>query len=90
VECLDAYTEVLPLTEDEIALLPDLILTRHLTTVMITHWRASLYPDNAEYILRSEGRARGMLQLVTESSINDAARRFLDVCKPGARQEAAT
>jgi hypothetical protein len=31
-----------------------------------------------------------MLQLVTESSINDAARRFLDVCKPGARQEAAT
>jgi Ser/Thr protein kinase RdoA (MazF antagonist) len=75
VECLD---------------LPDLILTRHLTTVMITHWRASLYPDNAEYILRSEGRARGMLQLVTESSINDAARRFLDVCKPGARQEAAT
>ncbi len=90
LDFLDAYTDVLPLTEDEIALLPDLILTRHLTTVMITHWRASLYPDNAEYILRSEGRARGMLQPVTESSINDTASRFLDVCKPGARREAAT
>jgi Ser/Thr protein kinase RdoA (MazF antagonist) len=87
---LDAYTDVLPLTEDEIALLPDLILTRHLTTVMITHWRASLYPDNAEYILRSEGRARilrsegrarRMLYLVVESSIKDTASRFLGVCR---------
>jgi Ser/Thr protein kinase RdoA (MazF antagonist) len=69
------------LTEDEIALLPDLILTRHLTTVMITHWRASLYPDNAEYILRSEGRARRMLYLVVESSIKDTASRFLGVCR---------
>ncbi len=90
MDFLSAYTDVLPLTEDEIALLPDLILTRHLTTVMISHWRASLYPDNAEYILRSEGRARGMLQLVTESSIDDTAGRFVDACRPDARQEAGT
>jgi hydroxylysine kinase len=87
---LDAFTDVLPLTEDEIALLPDLILTRHLTTVMITHWRASLYPDNADYILRSEPRARQMLSLVAGISIGQTARRFIDVCKPRAGQEAAT
>jgi Ser/Thr protein kinase RdoA (MazF antagonist) len=90
LEFLDAFTEVLPLMEDEIALLPDLILTRHLTTVMITHWRASLYPENADYILRSEPRARQMLSLVAGISIGQTARRFIDVCKPRAGQEAAT
>lgn len=88
VELLDAYASVLPLTEDEIAALPDLILTRHLTTVMITHWRASLYPENAEYILRNEGRARQMLYRVTGLSISDTVGRFLDVCSGDARWEA--
>ena len=87
---LGAYTEILPLTEEEISLLPDLILTRHLTTVMITHWRASLYPDNADYILRSEPKARQMLSLVAGMSIDHTVGRFLDVCKPDARQEAGT
>ncbi len=87
---LEAYTDILPLTRDEIAVLPDLILTRHLTTVMITHWRASLYPHNADYILRNEGRARKMLYQVVGLSINDTVGRFLDVCKPGAGQGAAS
>ena len=90
VEFLDAYTDNLPLTEDEIGVLPDLILARHLTTVMITHWRASMYPDNAEYILRNEGRARRMLSLVAGISINDTVGRFLDVCQRGAGPETAT
>ena len=89
-ELLEAYTDILSLTEDEIAVLPDLILTRHLTTVMITHWRASLYPENAEYILRNEGRARQMLYRVTGLSINDTVGRLLDVCSGDARREAGT
>lgn len=88
VKFLDAYTERLPLTEDEVAVLPDMILTRHLTTVMITHWRASMYPDNANYILRSEPRARQILSLVASLGIDGTVDRFLDVCRPGARQEA--
>jgi len=90
VELLDAYASILPLTEDEIAVLPDLILTRHLTTVIITHWRASMYPENAEYVLRNEGRARQMLYRVTGLSINDTVGRFLDVCSGDGRWEAAT
>jgi len=87
VEFLEAYTDVLPLTQDEIAVLPDLILSRHLTTVMITHWRARLYPDNAEYILRSEGRARKMLYLVNGMSIDDTVGRFLDACRCASGRE---
>jgi Ser/Thr protein kinase RdoA (MazF antagonist) len=87
-ELLEAYTSILPLTEDEIAVLPDLILTRHLTTVLITHWRASLYPGNAEYILRNEGRARQMLYRMASLSISDTVGRFLEVCGVAARLEA--
>ena len=55
------YTEIVPLSDDEISILPDLILIRHLTTVMITHWRASMYPENRDYNLRNASRARRML-----------------------------
>jgi Ser/Thr protein kinase RdoA (MazF antagonist) len=76
LQFLSAYTRLSPLTEDEIALLPELILTRHLTTVMITHWRASLYPANRDYILRNEARARQMLFRVANMPLEDTARRF--------------
>ena len=42
-----------PLTEGEIALMPDLIAMRMLTTIVIASWRAVRYPENAAYILRN-------------------------------------
>lgn len=75
---LAAYTQDYPLTAGEIELLPDLVLTRHLTTVMITHWRAAMYPDNREYILRNEPRARGMLNAVANISVDETVQRFMD------------
>lgn len=80
VEFLSAYSAMMPLTPDEIDILPDMILTRHLTTVMITHWRASLYPDNRDYILRNEGRARNMLLTVAGLPVNETRARFHEVC----------
>jgi hydroxylysine kinase len=90
LDLLDSYTGMLPLTEDEIAVLPDLILARHLTTVMITRWRVSMYPDNADYILRNEARARRMLSLMAGIPCDQTVCRFRDACRPGERQEIAT
>ena len=47
------YARILPLEEEEFALLPDLIRLRHITTLAITSWRARRYPENAAYILRN-------------------------------------
>jgi hydroxylysine kinase len=47
------YHSVLPLEEQEIALLPDLIALRNAATLAITAWRAAKYPDNGAYILRN-------------------------------------
>lgn len=56
-----AYHVVLPLTADELALLPDLITARMMTTLAISAWRAARYPDNAAYILRNAPSARAGL-----------------------------
>lgn len=61
LEFLRGYNAVTPFTADEFMLLPYLITTRSVTTLVISHWRASMYPDNRAYILRSADRALHML-----------------------------
>ena len=53
-----AYHAALPLTKTEVALLPDLIATRMITTLAITSARAAAFPQNAPYILRNYALAR--------------------------------
>ena len=53
-----AYHAILPLTQAEVALLPDLIATRMVTTLAITSARAAAFPQNAAYILRNFAQAR--------------------------------
>ncbi|PVA09119.1 aminoglycoside phosphotransferase [Pelagivirga sediminicola] len=52
------YSRIMPLEEEEIALLPDLIRLRHLTTLTLGAWRARRYPQNADYILRNTAASR--------------------------------
>ncbi|MDA5192696.1 phosphotransferase [Govanella unica] len=52
------YEARISLTSEEQDLLPDLILTRLAMTVTISEWRAALYPENSDYILRNNARAR--------------------------------
>lgn len=54
---LSAYCRILPLDEAEAGMLPVLIAARHALTILITNWRATLYPDNAAYILRNQPRS---------------------------------
>ena len=51
------FHAVLPLTDDELALLPHLMRARMLTTILITEWRARAFPENRAYILRNNPSA---------------------------------
>ena len=75
-----AYHATPPLEREEIALLPDLIATRHAMTCAITAWRADRYPDNAAYILRNLDAA--VLGLDTLSRLGQPAieTRLLEAC----------
>jgi Ser/Thr protein kinase RdoA (MazF antagonist) len=52
-----AYAAVAPLEAAELNLLYDLVAMRMATSVLISEWRAALYPENAEYILRNHPAA---------------------------------
>ena len=56
-----AYAAVLPLSEAESALIPDLIVALLVQRIVISEWRASHFPNNRDYILRSNAQARQLL-----------------------------
>jgi len=79
-EFLRGYNSVTPLTQDELELLPHLVTIRNVTTVVISHWRASLYPDNRAYILRSADRALHMLNTFGRRSPGAVSREVQEHC----------
>jgi hypothetical protein len=72
-----------PLTAPEIALLPDLISARLVTTLTISAWRAARYPENAPYILRNAPISRAGLDALTDPAA--LARTLLIACERPAR-----
>lgn len=79
-----SYHAITPLEDDEIALLPDLIATRHAMTCAITGWRAERHPDNAAYILRNIGAAVRGLSALSDDGRRILRERVLSACDGGA------
>jgi len=51
------YHAIRPLQEEEIFLLPDLIRTRLITSLLINNYRVKLFPENREYLMNSHDSA---------------------------------
>ena len=81
VEMTGAYSAVLPLTADEVELLPDLVAARLALTIAITGWRAAEYPANAAYILRNAERAFAGLEKLTGDEAATARRLLHRACQ---------
>jgi hydroxylysine kinase len=58
------YEAVRPLTEPEALVLFDLIATRLALRGLIPAWRAALYPENRDYLMRNAGRAWQVMERV--------------------------
>jgi Ser/Thr protein kinase RdoA (MazF antagonist) len=50
---VSAYNASIPLFEEELGVLGDLIAMRMAMAITIAQWRASLYPENRTYVLRN-------------------------------------
>jgi Ser/Thr protein kinase RdoA (MazF antagonist) len=68
---LRAYQAVRPLGAVELTCLPTLLRTRLAMTVIITEWRARLYSENRDYILRNHPIALAGLLLLAEHTDAD-------------------
>lgn len=80
-EVVGSYHAVLPLTEAEIGLLFDLIVTRVAMARAINGWRAALYPDNQEYLLGSDAVKWRNLELLAAMPRTKAQDIFHQACK---------
>ena len=72
------FTSVTPLEREEIALLPDLLLTRWATTAVISAWRVRRYPENAAYITGWDTGVWTMLESFNEVGSTEFHRRVLE------------
>lgn len=68
-----AFDAVLPLRPEECDLLLDFVLARLMGRILITRWRAGLFPDNSAYILRSSQEAQTLLNTLYPVWKNRAA-----------------
>lgn len=75
------YHMARPLMRPEIEQLYDLIMLRQAMTIIITSWRASLYPDNGPYILRNRPRAILALDLLVAPGRDAVTARLLSACE---------
>jgi hydroxylysine kinase len=81
VRFLSAYTRLRPLQREEVALLYDLILTRNVMSLVIGGWRATLHPENSDYILGGELEARKTIEILTGLDQSEVAGIFLRACR---------
>jgi hydroxylysine kinase len=71
---------VLPLEPAELRVLFDLITTRMAMTIVISSWRAAIYPANRNYILRNNAAAWARLQRMATLSRDRAAFQIQRAC----------
>ncbi len=74
-ETAAGFASITPLLDDEIALLPDLLLARWATTAVISAWRVRRYPENAAYITGWDAGVWTMLEAWDAMGHPDYARR---------------
>lgn len=77
-DLLRGYLTVADLTSEEIALIPHLVMARIIARALISSWRAKVFPENADYILRNTQQGWAQLQwflMQTPDEISSALRR---------------
>jgi hydroxylysine kinase len=67
------YHARIPLSEPELVLLPPLIAARLAMTITVGGWRATLEPNNSDYILRNYPAAVAKLQALQEIPASEVA-----------------
>jgi hydroxylysine kinase len=81
LDLVAGYHAVTPLTEAELALLPDLVLARVVARIVISEWRAERFPENRAYVLRNTPRAWQQLDRLLSIPAGQFAARILEATR---------
>jgi len=74
------FHAVRPLQDIEMQLLTDLIRTRLITSVLVSSYRVTLFPENRDYLMINHHSAKNFFIKLNQLSANDALRRIRTAC----------
>jgi hydroxylysine kinase len=80
-DLLRGYLRVTDLTDEELLLLPHLVMGRAVARALLTIWRGRLFPDNARYIMRNTDQGWHQLAWFMARPINDISDEFLHTAR---------
>lgn len=72
-DVLTGYLQVTELTEEELRLIPHLVMARVVARALLTLWRATLFPRNQTYILRNTEQGWHQLDWFLSRSIDQVS-----------------
>lgn len=72
-DLLRGYLRVADLTDEELALIPHLVMGRVIGRALITTWRARKFPENAPYILRNTHQGWAQLDWFLSRSVDEVS-----------------
>lgn len=76
-DILTGYLEMAELTEEELLLIPHLVMARVVVRALLTIWRAKLFPDNKTYILRNTEQGWRQLDWFLSRSIDEVSQTLM-------------
>ncbi|MEQ8657611.1 MAG: phosphotransferase [Hyphomicrobiales bacterium] len=77
-DLLEGYLSIAELNEDELRLIPHLVMARVVARALITLWRARMFPDNQAYILRNTEQGWHQLAWFLDQSMDQVSTLLLD------------
>jgi hydroxylysine kinase len=86
LDLISGYHATIPLTEEELNLLPELIGARILARIVISEWRAARFGENRAYILRNTPRAWEHLGRLEAIRTDEITERIHRACEPEAER----
>jgi hydroxylysine kinase len=76
-DVLRGYLSVAELTEEELQLIPHLVMGRIIARTLITLWRERLFPENSTYIMRNTEQGWAQLDWFLTQSVDDVSSTLL-------------
>lgn len=77
-DVLEGYLSVADLTEEELRLIPHLVMARVVARALITLWRARMFPENQTYILRNTEQGWHQLKWFLDRSMDQVSATLLN------------
>src|SRR5690606_2961075 len=89
-DLLRGYLRIADLQEEELLLIPHLVMARVIARALLTTWRAAKFPENQTYILRNTGQGWAQMEWFLERSIDEVSEQLVAVAQSAEiKQEAA-